>query len=202
MTLTQQDEDDRGLVWEIRAGSRSATQTLLTAYDGMLRAIAHKYRFVSFEDALQEARLSFWLCVQSYDANLGVAFGAYVWRKVHGDVRSRMRRLWTIQGRTAHAREDTESDGFTLWDAALRRAGWAQGHQAAEDVVEWQMIIRGARLSPRETLVMKAWMQGYTTGDIAKQEAVSVETVKTWRKRALQKLRRMLREPEVFDAQQ
>jgi ATP/maltotriose-dependent transcriptional regulator MalT len=63
-----------------------------------------------------------------------------------------------------------------------------RGYGAVE-VAEW---LAGTPLSPRERLAILGLMDGWTVSEIAQATGVSTETVKTWRKRGLQKLRQTL----------
>lgn len=186
----------RRLVSAAQAGCPEAVDALFRMYDGTLRRIAWRYRGVSFEDALQEARLGLLICIRAYDATRGVDFGAYVWRKVRGDVRSRMRRLWTVAARNVYADapvDGDESGTGSRWDTVAAGAGSGVAFDAADVELELTSLLDDAKLSPRERFAIEAGLMGYSLAELAQSEGVSVETVKTWRKRAFAKLRRCSR---------
>lgn len=186
-------EDERALVAMAQAGLAEAVEALYRIYNSTLRRIAWRYRGVSFEDALQEARLVFWICVCSYDEHRHVDFGAYVWRKVRGDVRSRMRRLWTLAQRNVYADATPDDANWSFWDAL------SASHSERDPVGDshernLRRLLDAAKLSPRERLAIEAGLWGFSMIELAQAEGVSFETVKTWRKRALAKLRRCAEE--------
>ena len=71
---------------------------------------------------------------------------------------------------------------------AVRGDDGRLGYGAVE-VAHWLAV---TPLSPRERLAVLGLMAGWTVGEIAQSAGVGTETVKTWRKRALHKLRKTL----------
>ncbi|WP_067926761.1 sigma-70 family RNA polymerase sigma factor [Alicyclobacillus shizuokensis] len=177
--------------WIKRAqiGDKAAVQALVVQFEGMLKAISRRYRGLSQADALQEAYLSLLLAIRDYDASLGVPFAAYAQHKVHGDVRTAMRRWWTHD---AHLEpEDENQDRPRAWEnqAALSSNRTTNPY----NLPEWRLVFRAAGLSARERVVTEAMASGWRIKELAQALGVSVETVKTVRKRALRKLREHLR---------
>ncbi|WP_067930146.1 sigma-70 family RNA polymerase sigma factor [Alicyclobacillus kakegawensis] len=178
--------------WIERAqtGDKVAVQALLAQFEGMLQAISRRYRGLSQADALQEAYLSLLLAIRDYDKSFGVPFAAYAQRKVHGDVRTAMRRWWTHDARLE--RTDRDKNRPRAWDdgqAALSSDRTANPYS----LIEWRLVLPAAGLSERERVVTEAMASGWRIKELAQALGVSAETVKTVRKRALRKLREHLR---------
>jgi RNA polymerase sigma factor (sigma-70 family) len=175
-------------------GDEAATRQVLERFRGMLLKIASRYRHISFADALQEGYLSILTAMTQYDCSLGIPFAAYASRKVHGDVRTAMRRWWRYEDRIE--KEDTEEGHINpLWDEVQDRYGHSVNSTTSEyALAEWRALFAAAGLSPRERLAMTTLMNGWKTGEVAKAMCVSAETVKTWRKRAMEKLRKVMAE--------
>jgi RNA polymerase sigma factor (sigma-70 family) len=179
------------LVAAAQLGQPAAMETLLRLFQPLLHRIAGRYHHISFDDALQEARLSFLRCVRQFDSRLGVPFTAYAAIHVRGDVRTAMRRWWIYQDRQARTpAEEPQEDLTERWMAhASHRVETEDGAMAK---AEWQTVFDHAGLSPRERFAMTALMEGVSMQHLAQTCGVSVETARTWRKRGLDKLRRAL----------
>lgn len=182
-------------------------------FEPLVRATAAKYRAVSYEDALQAGRVALLEAIESYRPEMGVPFAGYAAAKVRGDVRTAMRREWTYAkrnvrggsggggggGSRGRAGVDGPSDR-EAWDvvgsgaAGLGVGAVAAGIDAAAaeySLVEWRMVMADANLSPRERLSLDAIVDGMSCSEVAARYGVSVETVKTWRKRGLGKIRKV-----------
>ncbi|WDL95228.1 RNA polymerase sigma factor [Alicyclobacillus sp. ALC3] len=178
------DRTERWLVEELVAwaqdGDNAAQVAVMDAFTPLIRATASRYRHVAYEDALQEGYLSLLECTGSYNPARGVPFAAYAKSHVQGDVRTAMRRLWTVEARSV-ALQDYHLDDGSDW---LGRSSGMAG-------VELRMMMEAAHLSPREAQSIRGQLMGLSCSEIAKEQGVSVETVKTWRKRAFRKLRKV-----------
>lgn len=179
----------------------SVMEVLLQRFEGLLVRVAHRYRDVSgFDEAYQEACLSFVVTVHAYEVEKG-PFPAFAAAKVHGDVRSAMRRWWKAEDRQSFFGEGDDGDDATT--RQLERAWQAQSEGMPDTISQWltqqfiQAIVRDAYLSPRETFWLKGMLTGIPTPALATIAEVSQETVKTWRKRALSKLRQAARATDV-----
>jgi RNA polymerase sigma-70 factor (ECF subfamily) len=175
-----------------QAGDDRALEELMEAFKPVLHRIARRYSGVSFDDALQEAWLSFLVCVKTFKADLGVPFVAYVHVKVRGDVRTVMRRWWKQSERSLLTGVQAERDEDERLERYLVHASgkWSQTERGY-DHVEWQSVFEQAGLSERERWAMTSLLEGFTTTDLGVQARVSSETAKTWRRRAVRKLRRV-----------
>ncbi|MCL6631807.1 MAG: sigma-70 family RNA polymerase sigma factor [Alicyclobacillus herbarius] len=173
---------------QAQAGDAAAIAEIVQQFQGMVIAIARRYRRVSLSDAIQEGYASLLTAIRLYNPSLGVPFAAYARRKVHGDVRSAMRKLWTHAARIQW--EDEEERDIPAWEVA---ATLAQNSQFdAFSAQEWSLVFETAGLTKRERLVTEALAAGWRIKELATALGVSQETVKTWRKRGLAKLRKNL----------
>ncbi|MCL6455171.1 MAG: sigma-70 family RNA polymerase sigma factor [Alicyclobacillus sp.] len=195
------------LVAAAQAGQADALEQLVWHFYPLLRRIAWRYRRVSHEDALQEAYLALMAGVQLYDPAQGVPFAGFIQAKVWGDVRTAMRREWTYDSRKAVVEvRDTDAPDAEVWDAAWEAAGGG-GHAGAShspapgsaragtsagadyDAVELRVALERAPLSPRERQALYAVLRGEPSSRLAQRCGVSLDTARTWRKRALAKAR-------------
>lgn len=178
------DSAERWLIEELVAwaqdGDSTAQVAVVDAFTPLIRATASRYRGVAYEDAIQEGYVALLECIGSYDPSHGVPFAAYAKSHVQGDVRTAMRRLWTAEARSVALQD------YHLDDGGVGTVGC--GEIAS---VELRMMIADAHLSPREAQSIRGQLMGLSCSEIAKEQGVSVETVKTWRKRAFRKLRKV-----------
>ncbi|GMA57574.1 hypothetical protein GCM10025858_20770 [Alicyclobacillus sacchari] len=78
-------------------------QEILTAFAPLLKRVARMYQDVAgYDEAYQEACLGLLRAIATYRPEAG-PFPAYAKARVHGDVRTAMRRLWTAAARQAFA---------------------------------------------------------------------------------------------------
>ncbi|KPV42460.1 sigma-70 family RNA polymerase sigma factor [Alicyclobacillus ferrooxydans] len=173
-----------------------ATEVLLHHFRPLMVRIAKQYAHVGFDEALQEGYLALLRAIHEYDETMGVPFAGYVFSKVRGDVRTAMRRLWRYDARLSYGSHtnDSESDPDNTddWDKQSASAFVAFGSWDDYDSADIRIVVESAGLSPRERLAVLSMLNGQPSSDLALQESVSTETVKTWRKRALHKLRAAL----------
>ncbi|WP_281759417.1 sigma-70 family RNA polymerase sigma factor [Alicyclobacillus hesperidum] len=175
-------------------------QELLTAFLPLLRRVARIYQSVAgYDEAYQEACLALLRAIVTYRPEAG-PFPAYAKARVHGDVRTAMRRLWRAAERQAFAPLATSDDdthptdiGETLAHVAhvshnSEPFGDAVDRCLLQDVIE--RLAASAGLSARERMWLDAALCGQTTEELAKAQGVSYDTAKTWRRRAIEKLRR------------
>jgi RNA polymerase sigma factor (sigma-70 family) len=177
------------LVARAQQQDAEAVAELLDAFQPLLRRVAGRYRHLSYEDALQEARLAFLEGIAAYEAKREIPFPGYIQRKVQGDVRSAMRREIRHRDRQLLPKpkaDDAESE-TDLWDAQAASA------PSAYSDVDLELWLDAVGLSPRERLGVQSALAGWSRSDVAEALNVSIESVKTWRKRALQKLRESIR---------
>lgn len=178
-------------------GDRVARAAICEQFTPLVHASAMRYRGIrlQWDDLVQTGFEHLLLAVDSFSPQRGVYFAHYAKIKVRGGIYSHVRRSERNHARERYEDRDapdswmesklTQTDRFavpTLID-----------HTASSDLSlsEWHDLF--ACLSPRERLAMQATvLAGYTTGDLALREGVSVETAKTWRKRGLHKLRKQL----------
>jgi RNA polymerase sigma factor (sigma-70 family) len=116
--------------------------------------------------------------------------------KVRGDVRTAMRRWWTYERRVTRPDVRDDESPNEVWDAVMADGSVSpRKANPYRDCDTW-IDICSADLSPRERLSVLAVLEGWSSSEVALAYGVSPETVKTWRKRALRKLRNALREDE------
>lgn len=198
------------LVFLAQHHNQEAAACLLSQYHGLLAAVARKNQHtLTYEDVYQEACLAFMEAIYSYQSQLGIPFAAYAAAKVRGDVRTVLRRVWREEARTVKpsSRYHTTPDAQEAWEAETRfseRCTQTTGRFSGEldfaaSVVNQLLCadwLQQSHLSSRERTYIEAMMRGATLQEIAHTMCVSPETVKTWRKRALLKLRNIAFMPE------
>ncbi|EPZ45562.1 sigma-70 family RNA polymerase sigma factor [Alicyclobacillus acidoterrestris] len=182
-------------VMRAQLGEELMCLELLRRFHGLICSVARRYQGTcGFEEVYQEASLSFLVAIQLYNPGRG-PFVAYAARKVRGDVRTAMRRLWRITDRRqdVHAFEgEVDADAFerAVMEGSGDRIRPRTTPQSAWITTEiLRMMIEAAKLSERERAWLHGFIEGWTPEAMATAFHVSVETVRTWRKRALAKLR-------------
>ncbi|MCF8567189.1 sigma-70 family RNA polymerase sigma factor [Alicyclobacillus tolerans] len=197
---------EEALIRLAQNGSQVARDNLCKQYEPLIRATARRYQTLSFTDAVQEGYAALLSAIAAFDPAQQVPFPAFAASKVRGDVRTAMRRLWRYNERIAPPPRE-HGDGAGRSPDALEQvflAGGAGGSGMsgfetgatvdAFNEVEWKLVLETSDLSSREILSMQSLMAGESCTSLARRMGVSVETVKTWRKRGLRKLRKALRE--------
>jgi len=183
------------LVLCAKFGDSEAREQICRDFQPLVEAVARRYYGVSFEDACQEGYVALLQAIRFFDPLRGVPFAGFARMKVHGDVRSAMRREWTHTERTAHTRMEREGDegaeGMTPEDKLALRT-WRAHPDEQYESIEWRELLTHAGLTRREAYSIQEGAKGRSSTEIAKEMGVSPETVKTWRKRALRKIRKAL----------
>jgi|GEM_PF-2516886 len=208
------------LVLAARGGRDGAMEALLEKFRPLILTVAARYKSLSFDDAVQEGCLALIRCVYSFNEHLGVPFTGYLNLKLRGDVRTALRRMWKYENRTVSAQQETDTEGeLNLWDAWMTKSwsevagslyggiggsaggsGPAPGSMSASSLsaatelslVEWYHVMHTAGLTQREKLGVVTMMEGWSSTEVAQRMGVSKETVKTWRKRGIGKMRKAL----------
>lgn len=170
-------------------GDKDAAEELCTRYGPLIRKASRRYSFSMRRDLEQEGWIALLKAMQSYNPELGVPFAGYAKAVVYGDVRSAARRDTRQSDRVIHPGAWSDDDGGDGLDS-VADAHTLEAFLQVEWEMTWPTLFASAGLSPREALCMKALMEGIRPADLAHKEGVSVETVKTWRKRGMQKLRK------------
>lgn len=168
-----QDEDVRAgsPAWEdvnqcavaAQAGDTQAVRQLCTEFRPLIRTVARIYQGVSYEDALQEGYLAFLRAIRDFDATRGIPFVGFAARRVHGDVRTAMRREWRTAERVVLTREVAEeSPGKTpsVWDRVSLERWLQNGRRDEFSTVEWRDLLVWARLTTRESLAIALHLEG------------------------------------------
>lgn len=157
-------------------------------YQPLIYGTLKKYAIYQHqEELLQEARLALWEAYAQFDPKRG-PFAAYASKYVRG----RVLRQLTIQNRHKHCYAFSQlvnEDEAGEWEWPDEEA------EAAYLSCELAELLEEAakRLSRRESLILKEHLIGdRPLQELAQREQVSIETVKTWKKRALKKLRASL----------
>jgi RNA polymerase sigma-70 factor (ECF subfamily) len=188
-TLGVFDAELHALVARAQQRDVEAVAELLNAFQPLLQRVASRYRYLSYEDALQQAQLAFLEGIAAYERDREIPFPGYIQKKVQGDVRSAMRREIRQRDRQVLPRpktDETEPD-TDMWDVQLCPPGEYSD-------VEVKLWLDSVALSPRERLGVESLLAGWSRSDVATALGVTIESVKTWRKRALRKLRQSIRE--------
>jgi len=181
------------LVIRARAGDDVCLHALFEMFRPLLRRAATRYaRAAGYDEAYQEACAAFLHAIATNDP-AAAPFPAYAASRVYGDTRTAMRRIWLAQDRTAFQRESEEGSNED-WDEepGRRDSCCSQGLEPFHSVDQRLTLLRLAReakLSPREGAWLALELAGLETGEMAERLGVSPATIRTWRMRALHKMR-------------
>lgn len=159
-------------------------------YQPLLYGTLKRYAIYAHqEDMLQEARLALWEAYSRFKPERG-DFSAYAAKYVRGRVLRLLRKVKRHEECYIFSQlspQDEEADMEPEWEDHRAEAAYLD--------CEWKELLTAAcqELSAREKLVLKEhFLLERPLKELAEREQVSLETVKTWRKRALKKLRHHL----------
>lgn len=175
-------EDIEMCLWRAQTGDQEATAWLCVQYAPLVRSIAARYRglYQDHDDLVQIGFLRLLESIRTFDPTRGVYFGYYAKRNIHAGMWTSVRRQRREKERRQAAR-DAEAAETLLLELTDPSACEAFG------LPEWADGL--AALTDRERLaIVYTVLLGYTTSELADVCGVGRETVKTWRKRGLQKL--------------
>jgi len=160
-------------------GNQEALSRLLKQYEPLMITFAKK-RYVenSYEDTLQESRIAFILALRQYDVHFGVYFGYYV-----------KQRIW--QHLSSLKKGQKRYDISFICNDKLEEQGILTDHVDFEFSI-WKKELERILSTREQQLFELHWIQGFTISEIANEFQISINTVKTWKKRALKKLRKVL----------
>ncbi|WP_206880274.1 sigma-70 family RNA polymerase sigma factor [Alicyclobacillus mali (ex Roth et al. 2021)] len=181
------------MVIHARAGDDVYLHALFEMFRPLLRGAAKRYaRVAGYDEAYQEACAAFLHAIATHRPD-SAPFPAYAASRVYGDTRTAMRKMWLAQERTAFAKASDE-EGNEDWDQQLKRQG--PGNPPGEDPfdrVDQRLTLlclaREAKLSPREAAWLTMELAGLETNQLAERLGVSPATIRTWRMRAVHKMR-------------
>jgi RNA polymerase sigma factor (sigma-70 family) len=129
------------------------------------------------DEYYQEGLIGLWEAYVRFDANRGVAFRTFAWRTVRGKLLTYLRK--------SKSREDREA---TLTDRIIEIVEDPQ----AEMPLEYESLLQYCEglTAEQKKWVILHFLECMGPNQIAREEQVSLETVKSWRRYALQKIRR------------
>lgn len=159
-----------------KQGDRQALEDIVQRYEPLVRSEVKRFALNDWEEACQQARLAIVEAVFLYDPSYGCYFGTFLKRRVWAALRTWQRKEWRWRRELPLSHEDWEEGGL---------------HEPASTVfadTDWRQWLAG--LSEREQqVIIRSVVEGYSLKELAAMYHVSLETVKTWKKRALKKLR-------------
>lgn len=176
---------------EVRNGNQTTFEKLHDRFQPLiLKHVTRFHWYKDREELLQEARITLYLAILEYSPDKCVAFPGYVASRIHyrlWNTVKRSTRIWNHewQDPKSHGDGDTEEVYDHMAQLACPHAACAY-----EDIEHEEIF---TCLSNRERLAAHyLFIERLKPSELAEICGVSVETVKTWRKRAIQKLRRVL----------
>ncbi|GLV48484.1 putative RNA polymerase sigma E protein [Thermus sp. LT1-2-5] len=177
---------DEALLLLVARGDEEAFRTLFQRYAGSFLALARRMGLdtAAAEDVVQEAMLRVWDKAKEFDPRRGSG-RAFLLTLGHHAAVDAIRRL---RARPKPLEPDPEEEeAFDLPGAALDE----------ETHLNRSLLERALRgLTPEERKVIEVlYYQGYTHQEAAQLLGLPLGTLKTWARRALLKLREVLREP-------
>lgn len=159
------------------AGERAAEETLILAFKPLIVKLAAS--FPDFEDAKADGALWLIEAVRAFDTNRGIYFPVYVKRTLSAKFRARWRRF-RPDDVPFEEKHGGAADNIADAEAAAER-------QAQID----RLMAAIPELSELERAIITcAFEQSMTREAIAKSRGISLNTVKTAKRRAMRKLRK------------
>lgn len=184
--------EDRWQATVLQAQQQDGQQliTLLDEFENVIQGAVTRFYVPPHErgDLLQEAYVAFLKAVYKFDPTRGVPFASYAKAKTHEATWQYMRVRGRNQMRELADNPLADDEGESLSLLSL-----LPDPQAEEPFceLEWRSLL--ASLSEREALaVEKIMIDGMSMAALARQTGVSADTVKTWKRRALVKIREEL----------
>jgi RNA polymerase sigma factor (sigma-70 family) len=154
-------------------------ERVLENYEPLLKALIKRYNLQSqYDEMYQVASIALWESYQSFDDTKGV-FPAYAKSYVTGKILNSLSK----ENRFAE-RHVTYAPDSVLWEQRIE--------DSAAPILEGEITaLYMEGLSPRQRIwVQEGLLLGKKSTDIAKEKHVSADTVRTWKKEALKKMRR------------
>lgn len=158
-----------------------AFEEVAQQYDPLIKGmIKQLHLYKNIEDMYQIGLIALWEAYEKYDPTKG-AFGGYAKSTVKGRMLTALRQSRTYDDRHVFAKSNEEGG-----DDILAVADTSVMIPLEEETVSLYLI----ELSERQRLwVEQALLQGRKTREIAEAEHVSPNTVRTWKKEALKKMK-------------
>lgn len=159
------------------AGERAAEETLILAFKPLILKLAAP--FLDFEDAKADGALWLIEAVRAFDPDRGVYFPVYVKRTLSAKFRARWRRF---RPDDVPFEEKHGGAADNIADAEQAAERQAQIERLAAAIPELSELERA--------IITCAFEQSMTREAIAKSRGISLNTVKTAKRRAMRKLRK------------
>ena len=159
------------------AGERAAEETLILAFKPLIVKLAAP--FPDFEDAKADGALWLIEAVRAFDTNRGIYFPVYVKRTLSAKFRARWRRF---RPDDVPFEEKHGGAADNIADAEQAAERQAQIERLAAAIPELSELERA--------IITCAFEQSMTREAIAKSRGISLNTVKTAKRRAMRKLRK------------
>ena len=160
------------------AGERAAEETLFLAFKPLIVKLAAP--FPDFEDAKADGALWLIEAVRAFDPGRGVYFPVYVKRTLSAKFRARWRRF-RPDDVPFEEKHGGAADNIADAEAAAERQ--AQINRLAAAIPELSEL--------EQAIITCAFEQSMTREAIAKSRGISLDTVKTAKRRAMRKLRKL-----------
>lgn len=182
------------LVQQTQAGSMTAASELLIRFRPLIQAAAKRYRItgtIDVDDLQQDAAIAFLEATLAFNPAIGVSYAYFVKQRVYAKMWTLVRREQTWKARAQDNRLSVDEPMQQMVDMI---ADPAADRMLASALAALDLQIPFRALSERERLAIGAILRDIPMQELAKQQGVSIETAKTWRKRALAKLRKAIGE--------
>lgn len=173
---------------EAQQGNKEAMMALCDKYNPLVQSTVRRYPAAWRDDLASQAHLSLLLAIRRFNPDVGTPFAAFAKAMVRGGVKSAARPEIRYQDSRMLSAQSKDDEHSLDWNEVLEDSGSAKEYESAE----WRLCLAAIPLSPRERMAVEGALEGRGIAEIAQAEGVSVETVKTWRKRAWKKAREAL----------
>lgn len=178
------------MVLAAQKGNTAALGELLEKFQKMfLRAARQRHLHTVFEDALQTAKESFLGAVRDFDAERGVPFEGFAKQRVYGDLYTFFRRERAYWQREVHPGDD--ESGKSYWQSVEDEAAGSHfSHIERKKSLNIAMQVLSSR---EKKLLLLFYFADLSLKDAAKKLGLSGAYASVVKKRALQKLKKQLK---------
>lgn len=159
------EELDKNVIIKAQSGDIEAQNTVFSFYAGTIRAVARKYFVLGYEqdDLVQEAQLSLFVALKTFDASLSVPFSAYVRviaeRKIINLIKSAVSKK--------HAPLNT-SERLVGEEYNVLEWGDSVEDAVIQDDMMLNLMAKAKNiLSDKENKVLNLYLMGYTISEMA-----------------------------------
>ena len=179
------NKSDEQLLEEIRVGSSTAMEELISRYRPAVEAIAMKYinSPLEKEDLIQEGLIGLLAAINSYSSDKGAKFSTYASRCINNSVQTALRKFSRLKDIPPSSIMPLEEDFFDSYPALS-----AEDEYLAKESVSALTDFLYEGLSRFENEVLRLYIQGHSYSEIAEKLSKNQKAIDN----AIQRIRKKL----------